>query len=641
VFVHPRDPRYRELIGATVTVPLFGQQVPVIADPGADPDKGTGAVMCCTFGDAADVEWWRAHGLPRVQVLGPDGRLAGDAAGPYAGLTTVQARARIVEALDERGEITDRAPLAQSVRVHERCDTPVEYLVTRQWFVRVLDSAEALLSAGDAVSWHPEHMRRRYQEWAENLAWDWCISRQRYFGVPFPVWLCDDCGGVVVADGSMLPVDPEVDAPPRSCACGSDALRPEPDVMDTWATSSLTPQIAGRWHEDPDLYDLVFPFSLRPQAHEIIRTWAFYTIARSHFHFGAVPWSDAMISGWGIAPEGSGKISKSRGGGPMAPDEMIERYSADAVRYWAASTGLGKDAVISEEKVQSGAKLVTKLWNVARLAERFLDGYVPPAEVPPLSPADRWILSRLQELVARATDAFEAFDYASALHSTEAFFWRDLADNYLEMSKGRLYEGDRRSSDGARYGLHNALLCTLKLFAPVLPHVTDVIYRELFAAAEGTVSIHRAVWPEPDPRLTDPGADTVGEVLVGIASLVRRYKSENGLSLGSQVAALRLTTGRSTLAEALTEAHADLASVTRALEIEVLCDGAGGGLSPDTSPGMSREASPGMSPGMSSDMSADVSPGVDEFVALGDAGSAVAGETGAVSVSVLPGPAAD
>jgi valyl-tRNA synthetase len=327
--------------------------------------------------------------------------------------------------------------------VHERCDTPVEYIIARQWFIRILEHKEELLQAGEQVHWFPEHMSARYRAWVENLSWDWCISRQRYYGVPFPVWYCQACGQVMLADETSLPVDPLGQNPGRACACGSTSFVPEEDVLDTWATSSLSPQIAGRWLADPagadaGLYAKTFPFGLRPQAHEIIRTWAFYTIVKSLYHFGQLPWTNVFISGWGLAGEGMGKISKSRGGGPMPPLEMIELYSADAVRYWAASTGPGKDSVISEEKIQMGVKLVTKLWNVARFAERFLAGYRPPQAAPSLTLADRWILASTQRLVRRASGLFQQYEYAAAKSEIEGFFWRDLADNYLEMVKQRL-----------------------------------------------------------------------------------------------------------------------------------------------------------------------------------------------------------
>jgi valyl-tRNA synthetase len=387
----------------------------------------------------------------------------------------------------------------------------------------------------------------------------------------------------MLADAGELPVDPMERQPSRPCTCGSTNFTPEADVMDTWATSSMSPQIAGYWLNDDALYQRLFPMSLRPQAHEIIRTWAFYTIVKSHYHFARLPWQAVTISGWALAPQGVGKISKSRGGGPLPPQKMIERYSADAVRYWAASTGFGKDALINEEKIQAGSKLVTKLWNVARFSQRFLEGYQPSETLPshltlhsPLStlhssltPADRWILSRTQTVIEQATRLFSAYDYATAKSEIERFFWTDLADNYLEMAKKRLYDGGAES-EGAHYTLYHALLTTIKLLAPILPHVTEAIYQGLFAGQEGSISIHRANWPAEIESLRNSAAENLGETLVEIATAVRRYKSENNLSLGAELGRLQLATADTELAQSLREAADDLTSITRAREIEIV-----------------------------------------------------------------------
>ena len=585
VFVHPEDARFASLVGQRVRVPLFAQLVPILTDPGADPQKGTGAVMCCTFGDTADVAWQRLHQLPLRVAIDRDGRLTA-LAGEFAGLPVAEARARIVEALKAAGLHRGARSIAQTVRVHERCDTPVEYIMVGQWFARVLDFKAELLAAGSQVQWHPPHMETRFREWVEGLAWDWCLSRQRTFGVPFPVWTCDSCGALMLADEAELPVDPTTHSPSRPCsACGGTAFTPETDVMDTWATSSLSPQIVGQRLHDPALYAKVFPFSLRPQAHEIIRTWAFYTIAKSWHHFRAVPWQNAGISGWGLMPASGdaaanatangnpatsgrpkthSKISKSRGGGPLAPQEILETFGADAVRYWTASTGFGRDSVIDVQKIEMGAKLVTKLWNVARFAERFLEGAPLPEALPALSPADRWILASAQRLVRRATAAFLAYDYATAKHETDAFFWRDFTDNYLEMAKLRLYAGDA----GARFAVATVLLGLLKLFAPFFPHITEELYQALFAACDGAESIHRAAWPQPDARFEDDAALALGETLVELATAARRYKSERGLSLGAELAELAIT-AEAPLAAQLRAAEDDLRSITRAKVVVV------------------------------------------------------------------------
>jgi valyl-tRNA synthetase len=574
IFVHPDDARFRHLVGRQARVPYFDHEVPVLEDRDADPEKGTGVVMCCTFGDTADVAWWYTHVLPLRLAIDRTGHLTG-LAKEFAGLPVAEARQRIAGALDACGLLLDQRAVDQSIRIHERCDTPVEYIIAQQWFIRVLDHKERLLDAGARVNWHPQHMHARYREWVKNLDWDWCISRQRYYGVPFPIWYCEKCGSVMTADDGQLPIDPSERGPDRACDCGGTSFRPEEDVMDTWATSSLTPQIAGQRLSNPALYEKVFPYALRPQAHEIIRTWAFYTIVKSQYHFDTLPWSNAAISGWGVAPMGEGKISKSRGGGPMPPLEMIERYSADAVRYWAASTGPGKDAIIDEEKIKMGAKLVTKLWNVARFSQRFLaegKSLEADGEHPALSPADRWILASTQRVIVRATESLLKYDYAAAKSEAEVFFWRDVADNYLEMAKVRLYSDGAETQEGARYTLRHVLLATLKLFAPFIPHVTEEIYLGLFSALDdkGAESIHVSRWPAPDPRFESEAMQAFGDTLVTIATTVRRYKSENSLPLGTEITVLQLATTDADQANLLQAASLDIKSVTRARNIQVV-----------------------------------------------------------------------
>ena len=575
IFVHPDDERFRHLIGQEAHLPYFDRPVPILADAAADPDKGTGAVMCCTFGDSADVTWWRTHGLPLIEAIGPDGHMTA-AAAPLSGLKIAAARAEMKRLLRSEGLLSASNPTEQTVSIHDRCDTPIEYIQTAQWFVNVLAHKERLLAAADEIEWRPAHMKARYQQWVSNLSWDWCISRQRYFGVTFPIWYCDACGHVRVAEMAKLPLDPTVAEPAGPCRhCGGDTFTPETDVMDTWATSSMTPQIVaslrldGDWQSEEGL-----PCSLRPQAHEIIRTWTFYTIVKSLYHFDQLPWTTVALSGWGLAPEGEGKISKSRQSDVAGPMAMIEKYSADAVRYWAASTGLGKDSRISEEKIQAGAKLVTKLWNVARFSQRFIaasEGSPPthrvggdpsgPYRPDGLSLGDRWLLSRLHRLIKRTTELMDAFDYAAAKAEIESFFWHDLADNYLEMSKQRLYE---QHDPAAAWTLQQAILTQLKLFAPILPFVTEQIYQLLFAT-HAQDSIHVSAWPTWDAALIDDATEAAGSWLLEIASAVRRYKSEKNLSLGVEIGQLTIT---GAMTEAMTLVAeiggSDLKSITRA-----------------------------------------------------------------------------
>jgi valyl-tRNA synthetase len=574
VFVHPDDARFAHLIGREAIVPLFGRHVPILADPAVDPQKGSGAVMCCTFGDATDVAWWRAHRLPLIALVTREGRLSAEG-GPYAGLAIGAARERIVADLRAAGSLLDAQEAAQSVRVHERCGTPLEILETGQWFIRILDAKLAWLDAGRRITWHPAHMQARYEHWVENLSWDWCISRQRFYGVPFPVWYCDRCGATILADEAQLPVDPLTDAPPRACACGNADLRPEADVMDTWATSSLSPQIAARMFDDPALYARLFPMQLRPQGHDIIRTWAFYTIVKSHYHFGTIPWATLMIAGHGLDPSGR-SIHKSKGNAPIDPSALIARYSADAVRYWACGGSVGTDQPVSEETMKQGQRLITKLWNAARFVAGQLDQTTSDRQPPPLLPADRALLSWLQHLIARATRSFRAYDYAAAKEATERFFWGTFCDNYLEWVKGRLYDDRPEERRAAQWTIYQTLLAILKLFAPIMPHITEEIYAQLFAAHEGVRSIHIATWPQPHESLIDAEAEQAGEALLAITASVRRFKSARKLGLGTALARITIAAADERLRRALEAAAADVRSVTRAGEITIRAEAGDG-----------------------------------------------------------------
>jgi valyl-tRNA synthetase len=577
VFVHPADLRYQHLIGQTARTPLFDLDVPILADGAADPEKGSGAVMCCTFGDSTDVRWWRTHGLPLRAAIGRDGRLT-DLAGPYAGLTAKQARARILADLAAGGHIRDQQTIEHIVGTHERCGTPVEYLDTRQWFIRVLDHKERLIEAGRAIAWRPDYMRIRYEQWVEQLQWDWCISRQRYFGVPFPAWTCRACGATILAELDRLPIDPQTTRPTQPCACGGADFAPEPDVMDTWATSSCTPLIIGRWPDDPAWFARHFPQSLHPQAHDIIRTWAFYSIVKALYHTGEVPWRTIMISGHGLSAARH-KISKSKDHDDEGPMELIERESADALRYWATSGRTGADSPLNAETIATGRRLVTKLWNAARFAEARLTppppSPLPDAErgsqnTPPVPlPTDRWLLARLADTITQATAALDGDEYAAARAEVERFFWSDLCDNYLELAKARLYGADGDARRAAQATLATALLAVLKLLAPYLPYITDTLYQGLFRASEGAASIHTAPWPEAPAAWRDEAAEAAGATLLEMLSQVRRAKAERGLSVGAELASLRASVPAAHLA-ALRAARTDLRSATRARRITLV-----------------------------------------------------------------------
>lgn len=559
IFVHPENPKFASFIGGQALVPIFGQMVPVIGDIKADPEKGTGVVMCCTFGDTTDIQWWREHNLPLCISFNDDGTMS-PAAGSFAGLTRVEARKSIVERLNSEGLIFRQEDIPAETRfvnTHERCGNEVEYLVKNQWFVSVVDHKEELIGQGNKVNWYPGHMKTRYVHWVENLSWDWAISRQRFFGVPIPVWYCEACGEVKAASDAGLPVNPMIDFPGSSCSCGCDKFIPETDVLDTWATSSCTPQINFKWGEIDEVKG-IFPMSMRPQAHDIIRTWAFYTIVKSWFHFGEVPWRDAVISGHTVK-KGSGvgeavelkvagkdyarksKISKSKDGDRFSPQRLIEEYSADAIRYWTSSGKLGTDIVFDDTEVEETNRLLTKLWNASRFALKFLEGLGKPEKPANLTPVDRWVLTRFNRVVETYHRNFSEYEFFPQRVELQNFFWHDFCDNYIEFVKDRFYNSEGRDAseaEAARYTLYTVLLGILKMFTPYIPHITEEIFSLHFAGAEGIDTIHATRLPLPDVSREDPEAFTAGEFLSRLVTLVRGVKTRNQFSLMLPVSTL-------------------------------------------------------------------------------------------------------
>ncbi len=557
VLVHPDDKRYAEYVGRKIRTPHFDIEVEIITDPQVDPEKGTGIVMCCTFGDTTDIEWWQRYNLDTKVCIDTTGKL-NEVAGEFAGLSLTEGRKAIVETLLNKELLTRSWEIEHTVNCHERCGTPLEFIITRQWFIRLLDKKERLIEHGARCRWYPGFMGVRYRHWVENLHWDWCVSRQRYYGVPFPLWYCAACGEVIPAREPDLPVNPLSAPPPvdRCPECGSDRIEGEKDVLDTWMTSSLTPQINARWGEEDDRMQQLFPMTMRPQAHDIIRTWAFYTIAKAYLHHNDVPWSDIMISGH-AQDIGRQKISKSKSK-TADPREMIAQYSADTVRYWSGSVKLGADTFIDmqdpRKSFEGGKRLVTKLYNASKFSHTHLIDFDPRgrnlAELATHA-VDRWLLARMGETIERGCVEFDQYEYSEALATTERFFWSDFCDNYLELSKGRLYgdvlkdqspEETERLQLSARATLYLALESILKLFAPFVPHITEEVWHWYFARFSEQDSLHLTLWPDPQSLAAarDERSTRAGNNLVSALALARKIKSELNISIKKQAKLLTI-----------------------------------------------------------------------------------------------------
>lgn len=552
VFVNPDDDKNNHLIGKTAHIPVIDVNVSIIGDEKVAIDKGTGIVMCCTFGDQTDMEWWKKYNLPLKYIFTDDGRIM-DSVPNYGGLKIKEARKQIVDDLQVGGYIVKIEELEHEVQTHERCGSEVEYTVMKQWFIDIMSHKEDFLRIGNEINWYPTHMHNRYEEWVNNVAWDWCISRQRYFGVPFPVWYCKECGEPIFASKEQLPVNPLTDTPSiEKChKCGCKEFIPESDVMDTWATSSVTPLINMKYGEKDNYESILKPMSLRSNASEIIRTWDFYTIVKSYYHFGIKPWDNVMISGFVMANKGE-KISKSKGNSKVEPLDLIKQFSADVVRYWAASGRLGTNITFSEETLLRGKKLVNKIWNVSKFVQMHLEDYQDKA-FDDFEYIDKWILGNFIDMEKEYLKYLDNYEIGLALNILEKFFW-NFCDNYIEIVKHRLYRPEE-FGEKARYSgqktIYILLYKLLQDFSIFFPFITEEIYQDIYHDMK---SIHITEIKSLNYSFDEEIVN--GNLMCEIISIVRGKKSSSNLSLKTIVKKLEIDCSPN-LKKAIEEANKD------------------------------------------------------------------------------------
>lgn len=520
--VDPDDERYADRIGDTFEVPLFGQEVELISDEAVDGEFGTGAVMICTFGDKQDVDWWMSYDLELRTVFSEDGTLT-EAAGEYEGLEIDEAKEAIAEDLERDGYLNDREPTEQNVGQCWRCDTPIEILSKEQWFVKV--DQEEILSTAQDVEWIPEHMYDRLEDWTEGMEWDWVVSRQRVFATPIPAWFCEECGYTHVATEEDVPVDPTDEDPAIGVCpeCGGEDWRGETDVMDTWMDSSITPLMIRGWPETS-----FEPTTLRPQGHDIIRTWAFYTLLRTAALEKEVPWEEILINGMVFGDDGN-KMSKSRDNF-VQPEEVVEEHSADAFRQAIALGGQpGTDIQFQWKEVTSASRFQTKLWNITRFTAQHLDDREPIPN-PAYRDVDRWILSKCSRVAQEVSEDMDNYRFDTALRKLRTFIWHDLADDYLELIKGRLYEGRPGERDAARQALSISLSASLRMLSPFAPFMSEEAWQSL-SGTDG--SVHGSEWPELE--MVDEESEETGALIADVASTIRGWKSDEGMALNAEL----------------------------------------------------------------------------------------------------------
>lgn len=550
ILFNPKDERYQHLRGKKAITPIFAQHVPILEDEHVDIEKGTGLVMCCTFGDKTDIEWYKKFKLPYKQSIGFDGRFI-ESAGFLAGLKVPEARTKIIEELKQNNLLIAQKPIQHAVNVHERCKKEIEIIALEQWFVNILEYKDKFLEMGDKIQWYPAFMKARYKDWVEHLSWDWCISRQRFFGIPFPVWHCKKCKHILLADIKDLSIDPQETKYSGSCTnCSSSEIVPDTDVMDTWNTSSITPYICAalytKKNESASFSDTeikkFLPMSMRPQAHDIIRTWAFDTIVKTWMHQNEIPWNSIVISGH-VLSDSKEKLSKSKDNSKLTPENLLNTYSADVIRYWTASGSLGYDIAFSENQLKIGGRLTTKLWNAFIFIKDHIQ-LLPSSQQPEkLGDINNWLLHSASECFKEYQKYFENYEFGLALQKVESFFWADFCDNYLELVKNQLFNPQEYSQEqvhATRWTLYHVGVRILQMYAPYMPYITETIYENIYKVREGVLSIHQTKFEPVQQIYTFEDSTALMRHIIALTSEVRKLKTEKQLSLKTALETLTI-----------------------------------------------------------------------------------------------------
>ncbi|MBI5036604.1 valine--tRNA ligase [Candidatus Micrarchaeota archaeon] len=528
LLVHPQDARYKKIVGKNATVPVHGQQVPILSDSDVDEDFGTGIVMVCTFGDKQDVVWAYRHKLKVIRACDEAGRLLN--AKHLTGLKTSEAKEKIIEELKAKKLLVNQKPMKQVVKIHDRCKKPIELLSSTQWFIRLKGCEDEVKKAASEMNWHPPHMQQLLLDWVNGLEWDWCISRQRFFGIPIPFWYCE-CGEVIPPKEKDLPVDPSKDAAPAKCKCGGKVIG-ETSVCDGWVDSSITPLIIAGWPDDKEKFRKLYPAAVRPQGTDIIRTWAFYTTFRCLKLTGKPPFKDMLINGMVLGNDGK-KMSKSSGNYVEAKD-VIGKSGVDALRQWAALAGsTGKDNVFYWKDVNYAHSFNNKLWNASKFILNGMEGY--KEKKAKLSVTDYWVRSKMQKTVKRVTECLDRYEYYEALTAIQSFFWHDVCDNYLEDVKHRVYGKDEESRNAVQATLKEVLDCSLRLLAPFAPFITEEIYHEIHER-----SVHSAQWPEFRKSEVHEDFERLGERMHRALSEVRKFKASKAMPLNAPLKEIKI-----------------------------------------------------------------------------------------------------